>query len=84
MAVTEFYGWTEDELLNALKSAQKDYASGASITGSGSGDINATRLVQSTPLARIRAIQKALFQLDPEKYADFGGVGQSQTVPIFR
>lgn len=83
MPLVAFYGWTEAELLTALKAAQKDYAAGASTSASGAGDVNRAVLIQRTAKERIDSLCQALYELDPETYANFAEVGQNTTIAAF-
>lgn len=83
MALTTFYGWTQAELLDALRSAQEDFAKGKTIISTGSGDVNVAKQVQESAKSRILEIQQALYELDPETYEAFAGVGANTTLAIF-
>ena len=83
MALTTFYGWTEAQLLAALRSAQNDFAKGAAIISTGSGDVNTAKAIQHSAKERIFEIQQALYELDSTTYAAFASVGFNQTVARF-
>lgn len=84
MALTDFWGWTADELLAALKAAQKDLASGSSTISASAGDVATQKMITNPARVRIAALQKALYELDPDTYADFQDVGCSTTIAIFQ
>ena len=71
MAFNPFIGWSQEELEAALSDAQDDYAAGKTLTSIGAGDSSSSKLVQSSPMARIEAICKALYALDPVTNADY-------------
>lgn len=66
--VNLFLGWSEADLLAALRAAQEEAAAGSQIESAGSGDVSSSRRIQAGPAARIRAIGYALNKLDPFKY----------------
>lgn len=79
----EFYGWSEADLLVAMRKTQEAIASGVTVVNIGTGDIN-TGLQQNTkPRETLALIQKALYQLDSVTYAVFYASGQNRTVPNF-
>lgn len=90
-----FTGWTEAELLAALREAQEELSAGSQLEAAGSGDVSSTRRIQVGPVSRIRMIGKALNTLDPDAYpasdytvptrsvAVMGSVSSSSTVDPF-
>jgi len=84
MALTDFYGWTEAELLAGLKSAQNDLSRGKILVSTGAGDINSASQLTNNAKERLRMFQRALYELDPTTYAAFDLVGHSQTTAVFR
>lgn len=83
MALTLLYGETEASLLSALEQARGDFKKGKALINSGSGDVQAAHQIQANARQRIDEIQRALYELDSETYADFANVGHSQTVATF-
>lgn len=79
----DFFGWTESELLAALKSAQQDLANGTMIAGVGAGDINKSNQIQSLARERIQNLQRALYELDPDKYDLFEHAAANRSCPVF-
>lgn len=77
-----FAGWSETDLLAALRSAQEELAAGSQLESAGSGDVSATRRVQVGAVARIRMIGKALNDLDSSKYPAKTYIPPSRTVAI--
>lgn len=75
-------GWTEAELLAALRSAQEEAASGSQLEAAGSGDVSTTRRVQIGAVQRIRLIGAALNKLDPYKYPAKDYIPPSRSVAI--
>lgn len=63
-----FAGWSEADLLSALRAAQDELASGSQLESAGSGDVSSTRRIQVGPVSRIRMIGRALNALDSDKY----------------
>lgn len=83
MALTTFYGWTQQELLDALTKAQEDFARGSGIISVGSGDVNSAMMLQQNAQERIFEIQRALYELDPDTWEAFAATGQNQTRATF-
>jgi hypothetical protein len=83
MAATLFYGWTEADLLKALRKAQEDFQRGSALVGSGAGDVSSTLIMQKNARERIEELQMALYQLNSTTYAAFALVGQNQTIGNF-
>ena len=79
----EFFGWSEPDLLTALRDAQIALAAGTTITTAGSGDVNASSLANYSPRERIQSIQRALYELNNERYAIFAAAGQNRTRSVF-
>jgi len=80
---TLFYGWSESDLLAALRAAQEDYARGRVIVGAGAGDVSSTSVAERSALQRITALQRALYEFDPVTYAQFATVGRNQVIAAF-
>jgi len=83
MAVNYYFGWTESDLLTALRSAQEDIAKGSMLASAGAGEVNASRVIQYTPVRRVQMIAQALCRLDPVKYEDLQNSNVTQTTARF-
>lgn len=79
----EFYGWSESQLLDALNQAQQALAAGITLVSGSAGDINGAGQMSYSPRERITALQRALFELDPNRYAIFSAAGQNRTRIVF-
>jgi hypothetical protein len=80
-ALTDFFGWTEAQLLAALLKAQNDLASGKTISAAGSGEVSKQNLVQQNALERIKRIRNALYELylqDAVTYAAYANFSDEQ------
>lgn len=88
-ALTDFYGWTEAELLAALRKAQNDLSSGKMIMSAGSGDVSKANAIQLNARERIKQIKNALYELylqDEDTYvayADFNLEAQNESRATF-
>ncbi len=63
-----FVGWTEDELLAQRRKIQLEIADGGMLTQSSEGDVSASVLVTSGPVARLRMVMLALYRINPDAY----------------
>lgn len=63
-----FVGWTESELLAQRRKIQQEIADGGMITQSSEGDVSASVLVTSGPVARLRMVMLALYRINPDAY----------------
>jgi hypothetical protein len=68
MAFNPFLGWSVEDLLRELRSAQEDLAAGASITRAGASDATSEQRIDKSPEERIRIILRALNRIDPDTY----------------
>lgn len=63
-----FVGWTETELLAQRRKIQEEIAAGGMLTQSSEGDVSASIMVTSGPVARLRMVMLALYKLNPDRY----------------
>lgn len=68
MAFNPFLGWSQQELETELRRAQEDYAAGASLESTGSGDLQSRNRIETSAVKRIEQLYRALSALDPERY----------------
>lgn len=68
MAFNPFIGWSKTELESALKDAQLELAQGKSTVSVSAGDSSASKVVQMSPMERIRKLYIALNALDAVTY----------------
>lgn len=75
-SIGSLYGWTEAELLVAMRLAASDLASGRTVISAGSGDVNSTKQNFYTPKERIEEIKAnlgTLYTQDPDTYPQYEG-----------
>jgi hypothetical protein len=80
-ALTDFFGWSEAQLLAALAKAQENLASGITIMAAGSGEVTKQNLVQQNALERIKRIRNGLYELylqDNTTYARYANFSDEQ------
>jgi hypothetical protein len=83
MALTLLWGETEASLLASLTDARNDLKKGKMLISANSGDVQTGYALQASARSRIEMIQHALYELDPDTYADFACAGHSQTIATF-
>lgn len=79
----EFYGCTEEQLLDWLHDAQKALATGKTMTSFSNEAGSSSFLMNLTPEQRIRKLQRALYEIDNTRYAIFEAADQSFAAPVF-
>lgn len=76
-SIGSLYGWSEAQLLTALRQASTDLASGKTILTAGSGDVSSGKQMTNNPRERIAEIKANLYTLylqDSATYPQYEGM----------